>query len=147
MLLDLRIDGGNAPEIVTLSTAEVTALRGTLAQRKARMLDALAADRWARTQVFAYDGVEAAPADGALTAVIGVVVASQIAAPAQPIAWKLAPGVFRAWSVDQISDYGIAIRAHIQACFDREAELADSISAAATHAALDALDLATGWPG
>lgn len=144
-MLDLRNDG-QAVEIVTLSASEVAALRGTVSQRKARMRAALAADRWMRTQVFAYDGVTDAPADSALTAVIGAVVAAQIDPPVEPVTWKLKDGEFRSWSLDQIRAYGIAIRGHIQACFDREAALSAAIGAASSHSALDAIDLSTGWP-
>lgn len=100
----------------------------------------LADMRWQATQWFTYDGVTA-PADAALTAVTGYVVAAQIRPPSGPDRWKLAAGEFRMWSVADIVDYGIAIRAHVQACFDREDELSAALAAAPDIAALDAIDL------
>lgn len=41
---------------------------------------------------------------------------------------------------------GDAVFAHVQACFTRERALHQAIEAAATHAALDAVDVEAGWP-
>ncbi|PZR32300.1 DUF4376 domain-containing protein [Caulobacter segnis] len=89
----------------------------------------LADMRWQATEFFTYDGV-AAWADSALSAVIGFVVGAQIAPPDGPVSWKLAQGEFRSWSLAQVTAYGIAIRTHIQACFDVEADLTAQILAA-----------------
>ena len=134
-------------ELTPLSPEEIAALRGSLAEAKAAQLRVLAALRWRATQTFAYDGVADAPADSALTAVLGVVVADQIAPTGQPITWKLKDGEFRTWSVEDVADYGVAIRAHLQACFDNEQALSDAILAADDFDALDAIDLTAGWPG
>ena len=40
----------------------------------------------------------------------------------------------------------MAVRAHVQACFDKEAELKEQIEAATTAAKIAAVDLYTGWP-
>lgn len=59
--------------------------------------------------------------------------------------WKTVHG----WaSVDlaTIQAAGLAVVAHIQACFAREKQIADAIEAAATVAAVQAIDLEEGWP-
>lgn len=116
-----------------------------LDRARADRLAELADVRWRETQAFTYDGVTA-PADSALSAVVGFVVAAQMAPPEGPTTWKLAPGEFRSWTLEQIVAYGIAIRAHIQACFDHEQALTTAIQSAEDQAALDAIDLSVGWP-
>ena len=106
-------------------------------------LNALADLRWRKSQTFAYDGVPNAPADSALSAVTGFVVASQIAPSEGATTWKLASGEFRSWTFEQVVAYGIAIRGHIQACFDREEALTALIVAAVDPASID---ISTGWP-
>lgn len=106
-------------------------------------LKALAALRWRMSQTFAYDGVAAAPADSALAAVTGFVVAAQITPPEGATVWKLAQNEFRLWTFAEVVAYGIAIRTHIQACFDREEALTALIVAAEDPASID---ITTGWP-
>lgn len=108
-----------------------------------KALKALADRRWWKSQTFAYDGVNKAPADSALSAVTGFVVAAQIMPPEGPTTWKLAAGELRQWTFEQVVAYGIAIRNHIQACFDREAELTAEILAAEDPSSVDT---SQGWP-
>ncbi|KQB15145.1 DUF4376 domain-containing protein [Rhodobacter capsulatus] len=56
--------------------------------------------------------------------------------PALTLRWKLATGEFVALSAPQIIALALAVRAHVQACFDREADLAAQIRAAADPAAV-----------
>lgn len=58
-------------------------------------------------------------------------------------AWKFADGVARALTAGQVQQMALSIAAHVQACFDREAALAETL-----RASLDPLsvDLMTGWP-
>jgi len=147
---ELRFDRDESGEIIatvrTLTAEEIAAFRGPLADAKAERLATLAGIRWRATQTFTYDGVDGVPADSALTAVLGVVVADTVAPVAGDITWKLKDGEFRTWSVEDVAAYGIAIRAHVQACFDNEQALSDAVLAAADHDALDAIDLTAGWP-
>lgn len=114
---------------------------------RAAALDELADQRWKATQTFTYDEV-VAPADPALGAVVGFVVGAQISAPTGPATWKLAPGEFRSWTVADVTAYGIAIRTHIQDCFDQEAALAERVAAATTPAAVAAIveQARASWP-
>lgn len=116
-----------------------------LADLKSRALAALANARWQVCQTFTYDGV-IAPADTALVAVTGYVVAAQIIAPDGPQTWKLASGEFRQWTVADVINYGVAIRGHIQSAFDLEGERAGLIEAAETAEELASVPVTTGWP-
>lgn len=64
--------------------------------------------------------------------------------PTMTLNWKSAQGVFVTLTAPQIIGIAQAVRAHVQACFDREAQLLSDINAAADPRAVD---LTTGWPG
>lgn len=55
--------------------------------------------------------------------------------------WKTGDGTFVSLSGEQIMAFGTAVRAHVQGCFNHEAELIPLIEAATTQAELDAI----GW--
>jgi hypothetical protein len=57
--------------------------------------------------------------------------------------WKFADGVARALTNTQAQALATAIALHVQACFEREAELASVISASEKPWAVD---ISTGWP-
>lgn len=126
-------------EALGLTWVEPELVVPTVADR----LQALADFRWQKSLTFTYDGVPNAPADSALSAVTGFVVAAQIVTPTGPTTWKLAAGEFRSWTFEQVVAYGIAIRGHIQSCFDREEALTEMIIAAEDPASID---ITTGWP-
>ena len=123
------------PQEVTLDFLKVSA--------RAKLADL----RWNKSQTLTYDGV-VAPADGAMAALTGVVVAVQagLIQPDATITWKLADNEFRDWSAQDLLAYGAAVQAHIQACFVREAAFCALIDAAADEEALDAIDFQEGWP-
>ena len=62
------------------------------------------------------------------------------------IRWKTADGIFIELNASQIIEMAQGVRAHVQACFDREAELLDAINAAETVEELEAIDINAGWP-
>ena len=136
----LQIWSDGVWSLITPAAPDLDALRSVA-------LDELADQRWRATQTFSYDGV-VAPADPALGAVVGFVVGAQLAAPEGPSTWELARGVFRSWTVEQIIAYGLAIRAHIQACFDNVEALSAEVAAATTPAAIAAIvdQAGTSWP-
>ena len=117
-------------------------------QRKADKLTELGRVRWEKTQTFSYDGETGVPADPALSVITSLSVSEQFASSGGATRnFKLkSPAVFRQWNIDQIVAYGMAIGEYVQDCFDREEELATLINAATDQAALDAIDIATGWP-
>lgn len=118
----------------------------SLAEARAARLAELANRRWQATQYFTFDGVRT-HADGAISAITAAVVARQAFAITAPQTWKLADGEFRSFDTTGILAYGAAVQAHVQACFDREAALTVEIESAATIAAVEAVDISTGWPG
>lgn len=135
----LTIMSAGEREALGVTWVEPEPVVETLADR----LQALADYRWQKSLTFTYDGVPNAPADSALSAVTGFVVAAQIVTPTGPTTWKLAAGEFRSWTFEQVVAYGIAIRGHIQSCFDREEALTALIVAAEDPASID---ITTGWP-
>ena len=109
-------------------------------------LASIAAERWAHSQRFIYDGVETPCDDGARAALIGAVVGLQMAQSNGPITWKLGPGEFRTWNFAELVAFGQAMRGHVQACFDNEALLTQAIALAPTSADVARIDLTQGWP-
>lgn len=95
-------------------------------EKQAPLLAALANRRWQATQRFTYDGVQTV-ADGAATALTGAIVAMQLPGGPDTVLWKLADGDFREWDLAALVTFGQAVRAHVQACFDHEADLAGQI--------------------
>lgn len=112
---------------------------------QAKALKALADRRWWKTQTFIYDGVET-QADGAIAVVNATLALRQRrGVPSDyPQTWKLGASEFRQWDEAQIEAFGFAIADHIQACFEREAELTALIIAAEDPSSVDT---STGWPG
>ena len=60
--------------------------------------------------------------------------------PDTVVKWKAANGSFITIDAPTIISIAQAIRAHVQACFDREAELLAALEAGETH------DIEDGWP-
>jgi hypothetical protein len=54
--------------------------------------------------------------------------------------WKTGDGTFVSLAAEQIMAFGTAVRAHVQGCFDHEAELLPLIEAATTEAELEAIN-------
>lgn len=124
--------------------AEVTPEQ--LAAMKADLLARLATRRWERTLVMDFDGETDVPAEPARSVVTSLVVAAQVAPYAEPRAFKLKPGVWRQWLPADLVGYGMAIGAHVQGCFEREAALAAEAVAAEDYDAYSAIDIEAGWP-
>ncbi|MER8394084.1 DUF4376 domain-containing protein [Mesorhizobium sp. M1340] len=117
----------------------------TLAVRREKKLAQLAARRWrAETGGVTVDGVAMAT-DRDTTAMLTAAFVTANADPNYSIRWKVQNGVFATVSAPQIIALATAVRDHVQACFDREDELTAAI-VTANSAALDALDLESGWP-
>ena len=57
----------------------------------------------------------------------------------------MADGTFVTLDAAAITAVAMAVRAHVQACFDREAELKAQIEAAVTAEEIAAVDLNTRW--
>ena len=74
------------------------------------------------------------------TRIMGAAVAAMLD-PAYSVQWKTAAGSFVILSAAQVIGIATAIRAHVQACFDREADLRAAVLAGASF------DIEVGWPG
>ena len=124
----------------------VRAALPTLDELRALKLSELAALRWEReTGGTLFNGMPVATDAVSQTKYIGAVVGAQID-PDTIINWKMADGSFVSLDAQSITAVAMAVRAHVQACFDREAEMKTQIEAATTAEELAALDLNTGWP-
>ena len=125
--------------------------RASLDERKTQLRDALAHRRWeAETAGISVGGGEIATDRESQAMITGAFTRAQD---------KLAQGQtedtirFKGMSgwveldIPTTMAIGRAVGDHVQACFDREYDLDTQIEAAEDDAALDAIDIETGWPG
>jgi len=123
-----------AIDLSQLITAEAKAAEAAAAQRaaiKARRDVAIASG-------ITVGGVTVATDDQSQSRIMGAAVAAMLD-PAYTVQWKTAGG-FITLSAPQVIGLATAIRAHVQACFDREAALLEAMDAG------DAYDVEHGWP-
>lgn len=124
----------------------VRAALPTLDELRALKLSELAALRWEReTGGTLFNGMPVATDAVSQTKYIGAVVGAQID-PNAVINWKMADGTFVTLDAQAITAVAMAVRAHVQACFDNEAALKSQIEAASTAEEIAVVDLNTGWP-
>lgn len=137
-------------EIVEMTEEEYAATwaQPTKAERKTQMLAVLAGRRWqAEVGGTMIGGVVPLKTDEVTQTKLTAAYVKAQADPGFSISnWKVAPCVFGPLSNAEIIAAGNAMTAHIQLCFDNEAALSAQILAADTHAALDAINIETGWP-
>ena len=118
----------------------------TLEELRVQKLAELAALRWEKeTGGTQFNGMPVATDAVSQTKYIGAVVGAQID-PNAVINWKMADGTFVPLDASAITAVAMAVRAHVQACFDNEAELKAQIEAASTADEIAAVDLNAGWP-
>lgn len=134
------------PQEVAALEAEWAANAPTLGQLRLRKLDALAAKRWEKEAGgIVFNGMTVATDAVSQTKIIGAVVGAQMD-PQSTIQWKMADGSFSTLDATAVLAMAMAVRAHVQACFDNEAEIRVLIQAAGTKEELDAIDIDAGWP-
>ncbi|AZG78166.1 DUF4376 domain-containing protein [Methylocystis rosea] len=118
----------------------------TLAKLKETALQALADRRWrAETGGISVNGSPVATDDRSQAKFVGACLAATLDA-SYSVQWKIADQGFVTLDRDQIIAIARAVRAHVQACFDREAALAEEIQAAPDEQAFSAIDIEGGWP-
>jgi len=118
----------------------------SLAELKSRKADVLAAKRWEiETGGTVFNGFPVGTDPESQTKYIGAVVGAQID-PNVSVKWKMSDGTFVQLNAQAIVGLAMTVRAHVQACFDREAVLRAEIDAAQTAEELDAIDITVGWP-
>ena len=113
--------------IIKITPARVTVEQALAALKSAR--DAAIASGIER------DGLQVQTDDLSQSRLTTAALAAQLD-PGATLRWKLATGEFVALSAPQIIALALAVRAHVQACFDREADLAAQIRAASDPAAV-----------
>lgn len=62
------------------------------------------------------------------------------------IDWEAQPGVWVSVDRAAMLGIGVAVGRHVQQCYSHSRQLIESIMAASSHAELDAIDIAAGWP-
>ena len=133
-------------KLIDLTPEEIAALTPTLEAAKEQKLAALAAKRFeVETGGTTLNGIPVATDRES----VAIITAAYVAAKEDPeyaIRWKAAQGVFVTLDAQTIIATAHAARAHVQTCFDREADLTEAILAAETVEALDAIDINAGWP-
>jgi hypothetical protein len=118
----------------------------TLAELREQKLASLASLRWQKEiGGTTFNGMPLATDAVSQTKYIGAVVGAQIN-PAGTMKWKMNNGQFITLDATSIVAVAMAVRAHVQACFDNEASLRLLIEAAETEAELASVDLDDGWP-
>lgn len=83
------------------------------------------------------------------TNITGASVAAQVAKAAGApfaISWTDKANAVHTLDADGMIMLGLAVMGHVDACHDRARALRTEIEAAVDHAALDAIDITTGWP-
>ncbi len=116
-----------------------------MAARKAKYdmqtSEQIADRRWKEeTSGFVFNGVHIETDRTAVAMVAGAALAASLD-PEYSVRWKSANG-FVTLNAEQILAMAQAIRLHVQACFDREADLLDAINAGTYETEM----LDTGWP-
>lgn len=117
-----------------------------LAQAKAAKLAALALRRFAvETGGTTFNG-QTIRTDRETSAILTAAYVKAVNNPDYVVNnWKVADGVFVTLDAPAIFALSDAVSDHVQASFDREAELSAAILAATTLEALDAIDIHSGW--
>lgn len=82
----------------------------------------------------------ALPTDDATQSRITGAAIAAILDPAYTVQWKLPDGTFVLLTANQVLQAAQAVRAHVQACFDREAALLEALAAGQPY------DIEAGWP-
>lgn len=109
-------------------------------QAKAAVREAIASRRWqAMASGTIVAGMEVHTDDTAQTRILGAALAATLD-PDYTLAWKTVAGEFVTLTAPQVLAIAQAIRAHVQACYDREAELIAALEAG------EGYDIEAGWP-
>jgi hypothetical protein len=107
----------------------------------------LAAIRWDQQQTMKWRGRVVASDDTTLGRIMAAVMQSQLTQDqTTTVQWKFGDNDFATLTLADLTAYGMAIGAHLQACYDREAELVDAINSTVGVVNVTAIDLTGGWP-
>ncbi|WP_419827652.1 DUF4376 domain-containing protein [Sphingomonas sp.] len=107
----------------------------------------VAALRWDEQQTVKWRGRVALADDTTMGRIVAAVMQAQVTQDtALVVHWKFGDSDFADLTFADLIAYGTAIGAHLQGCFQREAELVAAIAAAPDAAAIAAIDISGGWP-
>ncbi|WP_454917419.1 DUF4376 domain-containing protein [Xanthobacter sediminis] len=138
--------GADAAAVLAIYEEVTGASTPTLESARADALAQLADRRWrAETGGIVVGGLPLPTDERAQLKITGAAVAAE-RDPEMSITWKCTGGVWVTLTAAQVLALADAVRAHVQAAFDREATLAGAITAAETVEAVAAIDIETGWP-
>lgn len=116
-----------------------------LEEMKAEKLAALADLRWQKeTGGFVWNGINIATDDRSQLKITGARLAA-LADEEYSVRWKIGPGDFVELDAATLIALSDAVRTHVQACFDREAEHSEAILALETARQVYEYDITSGW--
>ncbi|PBC02676.1 DUF4376 domain-containing protein [Mesorhizobium sp. WSM3860] len=119
----------------------------TLEESRAAKLAALAEKRWkVETGGTIVGGVPVRTDANSQAKITGAVLLFGNDPELTAIDWEAQPGVWVTVDAATMKSIGVAIGRHVQACFSRAKALSAEIVAAFDSAALDAVDIESGWP-
>ncbi|WP_454917266.1 DUF4376 domain-containing protein [Xanthobacter sediminis] len=146
-LMQIAAPAGADAAAVLAIYEEVTGVTApTVEAVRADALTRLAGRRWrAETGGIVVGGTAIPTDEQAQLKITGAALAAQ-RDPTMSLLWKCTGGVWVTLTAAQVLALADAVRAHVQACFDREATLAGALTAAETVEAVAAIDIETGWP-
>ncbi|HYD43666.1 MAG TPA: DUF4376 domain-containing protein [Phenylobacterium sp.] len=120
----------------------------TLVEQRAALSDEVRARRWlAETSGVLVGETPIRTDEKSQAKLAGAVALFDLNPALESIDWEAVPGVFVTLDEATIKAIAVAVGAHIQACFAHSRTLCEALAAASTHAALDAIDIRSGWPG
>lgn len=115
--------------------------------QKTRRLARLATYRWqVETGGLSWNGYGIPTDDRSKTLINAAADRARRSGAAPSAGWKISADTWIDATVQQMKDLQEAVEAFVDACFSRERALAQDILAATDEAALDAVDIESGWP-
>jgi hypothetical protein len=144
----IYVAGEGEPPVVDGLTPESAVLAPEIVAASSRhqfLLGQLAAHRYAvETGGIVWNGWPVATDRESRANLIAAYQAAIQGLRAEAAAWKFADGRSRLLTNEQVRSMALAVLAHVQSCFDREAELAEVIRSSLIP---DEAVIQTGWPG
>lgn len=132
---------------ITYAAATERTYSVTLADRKIAATDAIRSERWTREESgTTVNGLPIKTDDESQRKIAGAVQLFDKDPTLTAIDFEAQPGVWVTLNKAQMEAIGVAAGRHVQACFTQSKALMTAVSAAGTHAALDAIDIGAGWP-
>ncbi|RWK26834.1 DUF4376 domain-containing protein [Mesorhizobium sp.] len=119
----------------------------TLEETRAAKLSALSDQRW-KVEIggILVNGAPVRTDANSQAKITGAVALFKNDPELQAIDWEAQPGIWVTLDAVTMTAIAVAVGRHVQACFSRARALSAEIGAASDFAALEAVDIETGWP-